>query len=55
VLLLLLLLLAGKKQLVRNSKDVFLIVMPFVFWACLVIFAYLLTILELKTVRGTDA
>jgi hypothetical protein len=36
---------------VRNSKDAFIIVTPFILWACMVIFAYALTVLELKAVR----
>jgi hypothetical protein len=42
---------AGKKQLVRNSRDTFIVVAPFVFWAGLIIFAYVLTIFQLKSVR----
>ncbi|WIA17635.1 hypothetical protein OEZ85_014441 [Tetradesmus obliquus] len=42
----------GKKQLVRNSRDAYIVAAPYVLWAFLIIFAYLLTIVELKSVQG---
>jgi hypothetical protein len=46
---------AGKKQLVRNSKDAFIIVLPFIFWALMVILAYALTVIKLTAVSGLPA
>lgn len=37
--------------MVRNSRDAYIVAAPYVLWAFLIIFAYLLTIAELKSVR----
>jgi hypothetical protein len=40
----------GKKQLVRNSKDAWIITAPFIFWALMVILTYVLTVIKLNAV-----